>query len=117
VRIFTLIGGLLGGISGYAMTIWMANNWPLMIGGKPLSSIPPYTIIAFELTILFGGVLTVLGLLAVGRLPRIAFDRAYRKRFSAEEFGLVVRCRGRDVVEVEELLRAQGAKEVTLVEG
>ena len=117
VRIFTLIGGLLGAISGYAMTIWMANDWPIMIGGKPLSSIPPYTIIAFELTILFGGVLTVLGLFAVGRLPRLKFDRAYSRRFSSEEFGLVVRCRGRDVVEVEDLLRTQGAKEVTLVEG
>ena len=116
VRIFTLIGGLLGAISGYAMTIWMANDWPIMIGGKPLSSIPPYTIIAFELTILFGGVLTVLGLFAVGRLPRVKFDRAYSRRFSSEEFGLVVRCHGRDVVEVEDLLRTQGAKEVTLVE-
>ncbi len=116
VRIFTLIGGLLGAISGYAMTIWMANDWPIMIGGKPLSSIPPYTIIAFELTILFGGVLTVLGMFAVGRLPRVKLDRAYSKRFSSEEFGLVVRCRGRDVVEVEDLLRTQGAKEVTLVE-
>jgi hypothetical protein len=117
VRIFTLIGGLLGAISGYAMTIWMANDWPIMIGGKPLASIPPYTIIAFELTILFGGVLTVLGLFAIGRLPRVKFDPAYSRRFSSEEFGLVVRCRGRDVVEVEDLLRTQGATEVTLVEG
>jgi len=116
VRLFTLIGGVLGAISGYAMTIWMANDWPIMIGGKPLSSIPPYTIIAFELTILFGGVLTVLGLFAVGRLPRVKFDRAYSRRFSSEEFGLVVRCRERDVAEVEGLLREQGAKEVTLVE-
>ena len=83
---------------------------------QALSSIPPYTIIAFELTILFGGVLTVLGLFAVGRLPRVKFDRAYSRRFSSEEFGLVVRCRGRDVAEVEDLLRTQGAKEVTLVE-
>ena len=116
VRIFTLIGGLVGAISGYAMTIWMANNWPIMIGGKPLSSIPPYTIISFELTILFGGVLTVLGLFAIGRLPRVRFDRAYSRRFSSEEFGLRVRCRACEVGEVEELLRAQGAKEVTLVE-
>ena len=116
VRIFTLIGGLAGAITGYAMTIWMANNWPIMIGGKPLSSIPPYTIISFELTILFGGILTVLGLFAVGRMPRVKSERAYSKRFSSEEFGLVVRCRARDVVEVEGLLRTQGAKEVTLVE-
>ena len=70
VRLFTLIGGLTGVVTGYAMTIWMANNWKIMLGGKPFSSIPPYTIIAFELTILFGGLMTLLGLLVFGRLPR-----------------------------------------------
>ena len=72
------------------MTIWMANDWPIMVGGKPFSSIPPYTIIAFELTILFGGLLTLLGLLVVGRAARRQFgkiDPAYSARFSAEEFG------------------------------
>jgi hypothetical protein len=58
VRLFTLIGGLTGVVTGYAMTIWMANDWKIMLGGKPFSSIPPYTIIAFELTILFGGLMT-----------------------------------------------------------
>ena len=116
VRIFTLIGGLLGVVTGYAMTIWMANDWRLMVGGKPFSSIPPYTIIAFELTILFGGVLTVLGLFGVGRIYPRKLDPAYSPRFSAEEFGLVVQCRDRDVVEIEELMRENHAKEVTLVE-
>ena len=41
VRLFTLIGGLLGVVTGYALTLWMANNWPIMLGGKPFSSIPP----------------------------------------------------------------------------
>ncbi len=59
------------------MTIWMANDWQIMLGGKPFSSIPPYTIIAFELTILFGGLLTALGLFIVGRLPRFTRDAAY----------------------------------------
>ena len=56
------------------MTIWMANNWKIMLGGKPFSSIPPYTIIAFELTILFGGLMTLLGLLVFGRLPRTTIE-------------------------------------------
>jgi len=116
VRLFTLIGGLLGVTAGYAMTIWMANNWPIMVGGKPFSSIPPYTIIAFELTILFGGVLTVLGLFAVAGLPRLSLDPSYSARFSGEEFGLVVRCRERDVPELEGLLRDHHATEVSLVE-
>ncbi len=117
VRWWTLIGGLTGVTAGYAMTIWMSYDWPLVVGGKPYASIPPYTIIAFELTILLGGLATLLGLLAVGKLPRVKADPAYSPRFSAEEFGLVVRCGERDVAEVDALLRAHAAKEVNLVEG
>ena len=116
VRIFTLVGGLTGVTLGYAMTIWMSLDWPIMIGGKPFASIPPYTIIAFELTILLGGLLTVLGLFAVGRLPKASPGVGYSARFSAEDFGLVVSCRERDVSEVEALLREGHAKEVSLVE-
>jgi hypothetical protein len=115
VRWFTLIGGLTGVVTGYAMTIWMANDWKIMLGGKPFASIPPYTIIAFELTILFGGLMTLLGLLVVGRLPSTTIDPAYSARFSAEEFGVRVRCRERDVAEVEALMRSHHAKEVSLV--
>jgi len=117
VRLFTLIGGLTGVVTGYALTIWMANDWQIMLGGKPFSSIPPYTIIAFELTILFGGLLTALGMFIYGRLYPRKLDPEYSPRFSADEFGLVVECRPRDVVEIDDLLRSLGAKEVTLVEG
>jgi hypothetical protein len=117
VRLFTLIGGLAGVVTGYALTIWMANNWQIIVGGKPFTSIPPYTIIAFELTILFGGLLTALGLFVFGGLYPRKLEGVYDARFSAEEFGVVVRCRPRDVGEIQELLRSHGAKEVDLVEG
>ena len=116
VRRYTLIGGLAGVVTGYALTIWMANNWQIVIGGKPYSSIPPYTIIAFELTILFGGLLTAVGLFIQGKLLRFRKHDAYSARFSAEDFGVVVSCQARDVPELEALLRAHGATEVTLVE-
>ncbi len=117
VRIYTLIGGLAGVVTGYAMTIWMAYDWEIMLGGKPFASIPPFTIIAFELTILFGGLMTALGLLAVARLPKTRLHGAYHKRFSAEDFGLVVGCRERDVAEIDGLLREYHAVEVNLVQG
>lgn len=117
VRLYTLIGGLAGVVTGYALTIWMANDWQIVIGGKPYSSIPPYTIIAFELTILFGGLMTLIGLLVRGKLPSFRMHPAYSARFSAEDFGLVVECRDRDVPEVEALLRDHHAMEVSLVEG
>jgi molybdopterin-containing oxidoreductase family membrane subunit len=116
VRLLTLIGGLVGVVTGYAMTIWMANNWQIMIGGKPFTSIPPYTIIAFELTILFGGILTVVGLFIFGKMPKFKLDPAYSSRFSAEDFGVVVRCREQDVAEIDALLRENDATEVNLVE-
>jgi len=115
VRLFTLIGGLLGVATGYAMTIWMSLDWPIVIGGKPFAAIPPYTVIAFELTILFGGIFTLLGLLAVGRLPTLRLDPAYSARFSGDEFGVAVEVPERDVAEVDGLMRAHHAKEVNLV--
>jgi hypothetical protein len=117
VRLFTLIGGLTGVVTGYALTLWMANNWPIMLGGKPFSSVTPFTIIAFELTILFGVLMTVLGLFVFGRIPSFRIDPAYNARFSAEEFGLAVRCRDRDVAEIDGLMREHHATEVSLVEG
>ena len=115
VRYFTLVGGLLGVLTGYAVTIWMSLDWPIMVGGKPYASIPAYTVIAFELTILFGGIFTLIGLLVVGRLPAIKLDPAYSARFSGEEFGVEVVVPERDVAEVDGVMRAHHAKEVSLV--
>jgi hypothetical protein len=115
VRLFTLIGGLLGVVTGYAMTIWMSLDWPVVIGGKPFAAIPTYTVIAFELTILFGGIFTLLGLFAVGRLPSLRLAPGYSARFSGDEFGLAVEVPDRDVAEVDGLMRTHHAKEVSLV--
>ena len=114
VRLFTLIGGLVGVVTGFGIQIWMSMDWPIKVAGKNIASIPPMWIIGFELTILFGGVLTVLGLLIIGGLYPRPLDEHYSPRFSADEFGVVVRCNERDVAEVESLMRGNNAKEVTL---
>ncbi|MEE3331052.1 MAG: DUF3341 domain-containing protein [Myxococcota bacterium] len=117
VRVFTLIGGLAGVFTGFFIQIWMSLDWPVKIAGKPFASIPPFVIIGFELTILFGGLLTLIGLLVAGGLyPRFKMDPGYSSRFSGEEFGVVVTCNDRDVAEVDGLLRSNSAKEVNLVE-
>ncbi len=116
VRLFTLIGGLSGVFLGFLMQIWMSLEWPIKIAGKNFASIPPYWIIGFELTILFAGVFTLLGLLMMGGLYPRPLDKHYCQRFSAEEFGVVVRCAERDVAEVEALMRGESAKEVSLAD-
>jgi hypothetical protein len=71
VRKFVLAGGLLGAFTGYAFTAYTSLDWPLIIAGKPMVSIPPYTIIAFELMVLFGALSGFLGLLLTTRMPAI----------------------------------------------
>lgn len=117
VRGWTLVGGLTGVSLGYLMTIWMSYDWEMVVGGKPFASIPAYTVIAFELTILFGGILTVLGLVVHGLLLSNTNTKAYRPSFSEDEFGCLVDCHGDQIPRVQELLRAAGCTEVRVVEG
>jgi hypothetical protein len=49
-------------------------------------------------------------------MPKFKLDPAYSSRFSAEDFGVVVRCREQDVAEIDSLLRENDATEVNLVE-
>jgi Protein of unknown function (DUF3341) len=111
VRLFTLIGGLTGCTAGFAMTIWMSYDWPTVVGGKTIASIPPYVVIAFELTILLGALITVAAVALFSILMGkrgVAFD----PRFTDDQVGIFVPA-GRDKVgPIEQLLRSAGAVEV-----
>jgi hypothetical protein len=111
VRLFTLIGGLTGCAAGFAMTIWMSYDWPVLVGGKPIASIPPYVVIGFELTILLGALSTVT---AVGLFSLLMGKRgiAYDPRFSDDQIGIFVPAASEQVGRVENLLRSAGAVEV-----
>jgi hypothetical protein len=111
VRLFTLIGGLTGCAAGFGMTIWMSYDWPVLVGGKPIASIPPYVVIGFELTILLGALSTV----AAVALFSILMGRrgiAYDPRFSDDHIGIFVPADADQIGPVENLLRSAGAVEV-----
>ena len=112
VRLFTLVGGLAGTISGFALTIWTSMKWDLITGGKPVVSIPPFVVIAFELTILFGGLATIIAAVLLGRLPRFRPTRAYDPRFTNDRFGIAVQCAPDRGASVREILHTTGAEEV-----
>lgn len=70
VALVTLIGGLVGGLSGYLMQYWIAAvSYPVNVGGKPYHSWPAFIVVTFEMTILFAGISAVLGMLALNGLP------------------------------------------------
>ena len=106
VRIWTLVGGLTGAATGFAFTTWTSMDWPLVTGGKPIVSIPAYVVIAFELTILFGALSTVVGLFWNARLPNPKPMVIYDPEFSAGRFGLHVPAAGGHLDEAREILQA-----------
>ena len=71
VRLFMLFGALLGAFTGYAFPTFTVIDWPLISGGKPMISIPPFTIIAFELMVLFGALSGFVGFVITSRLPAV----------------------------------------------
>lgn len=110
VRMWTLIGGLIGVTSGFAMTLWMSLDYPIVVGGKPLASWIPYVVIAFELTILIGALSTLTGLVVHILLTRK--KAAYDPRFTDDHIGIFVPCPTERRGAVEQMLTAAGAAEV-----
>lgn len=112
VRLWVLLGGITGCATGFALTIGLSAGYPHVTAGMPIVSIPPFVIIAFELTILFGALSGLLGFLVHGRFPRLEPMPGYDVQFTDDHFGLVIYCAAGDRLRVEALLRKAGATEV-----
>ncbi|MFZ5478755.1 MAG: DUF3341 domain-containing protein [Myxococcota bacterium] len=116
VRWFTLFGGLFGASMAFTMASLMSANWPMIIpGGKPLVSVPPFIVITFEGTILWGSMFTFIGLLLLCRLPaRNLPEEVKDPRFSNDHFGIVLEHVGaQDAEKIKHILAHSGAIEVT----
>ena len=82
VSLVVLIGGLIGLITAYSLQYWVAViTYPTNIGGRPYHSWPSFIIVTFELTILFGGISSAVGMLALNGLPM-----PYHPVFNVAEF-------------------------------
>ncbi len=113
VRLWTLVGGLLGCLGGLALTVGTSLDWPIPTGGKPIVSLPPFIVIAFELTILLGALGTLAGFLVHGRLPRRTDPAPYDLRWAEDRFGAFVQCPPDRQSVVEAVLRDAGAEAVS----
>ncbi len=112
VRLFTLFGALCGTCFGFFYAIATSLDWPLITGGKPIISWPPFIVIGFETTILLGALITVAGMFLLAGLPRLGRAPGYDPRFSDDKFGVVAFGGPAQLAEAREIFTTNGAEEI-----
>jgi hypothetical protein len=82
-----LVGGILGGLTGYLIQYYTAViQYPMDVGGKALHSWPAFIPITFECTVLGSALLIFIGFFIIHRLPQL-----YHPLFNVNSFELISR--------------------------
>jgi ActD protein len=105
----TFVGAVAGFVLGILMTVGMSLAWPLVTGGKPIVSLPPFVVIIFEVTVLVGSLTNLAAVV-------LAAARAKRRQTAAAAAGAVTDrialFAAGDPATAARLLRESGAEEV-----
>jgi len=90
IPLIGLSGGVVGGLTGYIMQVWIHTSaLPINVGGRPLLSWPSFVPVTFELAVLFSALSILGGLFILNGHPEpyhpvfnvAGFARATRDRF------------------------------------
>jgi len=112
LRYFTLYGGVSGFIGGIVIVLGTAALYVLPRGGRPIFSITPSLLIAYETTILSGVLMTLFGFMVLAGLPSFS-KKIDEPEISSDTFGLLIEGIREDRFdEVRNILLEHGAYEV-----
>lgn len=112
VQWFTLIGATLGGF----LAFWLisgsqANFYAQMKGGKPIVPFPPNFVLTYEMFILGGVYITVLGFLICAGLPARR-SPLYSAKVSEDQIGVLVKADDASAPELREIFTKHKALEI-----
>jgi molybdopterin-containing oxidoreductase family membrane subunit len=116
VRHYSLAGAIIGALSGFAMAVGTALVFILPTGGRAVITLPPFLIITYEMTILFGVLFTLIGFHFVSGLPAWR-DRPYVSSAGTDKFVVVVEgADGEQANRAETIIRDAGAEDIQYAE-
>lgn len=112
IQWFTLIGATLGGL----LAFWLisgsqANFYSQMKGGKPIVPLPPNFVLTYEMFILGGVYITVLGFLICAGLPARR-SPLYSAKVSEDQIGVLVKADDGSVTKLREIFSRHKALEI-----
>ena len=103
--------------------IWFSNafDYPLIVGGKPMFSVPMTFVPAYIMMIMGGAFGALLGMFGVNQLPRLHHPLLFKKRFegaSRDKFIIVIGANDEKfcATETKQLLEAIGGANIEIVE-
>jgi hypothetical protein len=103
--------------------IWFSNafDYPLIVGGKPMFSVPMTFVPSYIMLIMGGAIGALLGMLGLNQLPRLHHPLFGKKRFalvSRDKFILVIGAQDEkfSATETKKLLESVGGVRVEIVE-
>ena len=116
------LAGLTGTAAGILLQWWTnAVDYPFLISGKPLFSLPANIPVAFETTILFAAISALVGMLALNGLPQLShplFANRSFKRVTDDRFFISIEARDPlfDPAKTRELLESISDQPVEEIE-
>ena len=116
------LAGLTGAAAGIFLQWWTnAVDYPFLISGKPLFSLPANIPVAFETTILFAAISALVGMLALNGLPQLThplFSNRSFKRVTDDRFFISIEARDPlfDPAKTRELLESVSDQPVEEIE-
>jgi hypothetical protein len=96
VATFVAIGGVTGMACGIGLTVGTVLQWPgLIVGGRPLVSVPPFLIVVFTLTVLFASIAAVCTFLMASARDRRRVDLPIDPDTTDNRFALLIESRAK----------------------
>ena len=112
VQRFTLVGALLGGLLGFFLISGaQANFYAQLKGGKPIVPFPPNFVLTYEMFILGGVFVSILGFLICAGLPAKR-SPLYSAKVSEDQIGILIKAEDQAMAKIKSVFVTFEATEI-----